>query len=90
MPFVKIIPVFRLLNIAQLCSSSFGRVELQIVGSSILVIRGIIYMKVRCGDMFKRLFIWLFDKRVLKAINEGCSYEEVKDLVRRLDKFGHP
>lgn len=40
--------------------------------------------------MFKRLLIWLFDKRVLKAINEGCSYEEVKNLVRRLDKFGHP
>lgn len=87
---MKIIPVFRLLNIAQLCSSSFGRVELQIVGSTNLVIRGIIYMKVRCGDMFKRLLIWLFDKRVLEAINNGSTYNEVKDLVRRLSQSGNP
>ena len=40
--------------------------------------------------MFKRLLIWLFDKRVLEAINNGATYNEVKNLVRRLDKFGHP
>lgn len=34
--------------------------------------------------MLKRLFIWLFDKRVLKAINAGCTYEEVKSLVDQL------
>lgn len=40
--------------------------------------------------MLKKLFIWLFDKRVLKAINEGKSYDEVKDLVRRLSQSGNP
>lgn len=40
--------------------------------------------------MFKRLFIWLFDKRVLEAINSGATYNEVKDLVRRLSKSGNP
>lgn len=40
--------------------------------------------------MFKRLFIWLFDKRVLEAINDGATYNEVKDLVRRLSKSGNP
>lgn len=40
--------------------------------------------------MFKRLFIWLFDKRVLEAINDGATYSEVKDLVRRLSQSGNP
>lgn len=40
--------------------------------------------------MFKRLLIWLFDKRVLEAINNGATYNEVKDLVRRLSKSGNP
>lgn len=40
--------------------------------------------------MFKRLFIWLFDKRVLEAINNGSTYSEVKDLVRRLSQSGNP
>lgn len=44
----------------------------------------------RSGDMFKRLFIWLFDKRVLEAINNGATYNEVKDLVRRLSQYGNP
>lgn len=34
--------------------------------------------------MLKRLFIWLFDKRILKAINSGCTYEEVKRFVHQL------
>lgn len=41
-------------------------------------------------NMFKRLFIWLFDKRVLEAINNGATYNEVKDLVRRLSQSGNP
>lgn len=40
--------------------------------------------------MFKRLFIWLFDKRVLEAINNGATYNEVKDLVCRLSQSGNP
>ena len=40
--------------------------------------------------MFKRLFIWLFDKIVLEAINNGSTYNEVKDLVRRLSQSGNP
>lgn len=40
--------------------------------------------------MFKRLFIWLFDKRVLEAINSGSTYNEVLDLVRRLSQSGNP
>lgn len=40
--------------------------------------------------MFKRLFIWLFDKRVLEAINNGATYNEVKDLVHRLSQSGNP
>lgn len=33
---------------------------------------------------FRRLLTWLFDKRVLEAINRGDSYDEVVALVDRL------
>ena len=32
----------------------------------------------------RRLLTWLFDKRVLEAINRGDSYDEVVSLVDRL------
>ena len=32
----------------------------------------------------RRLLTWLFDKRVLEAINRGDSYDSVVSLVDRL------